>query len=106
VKRRLIAAPFMLAIASTALAQVGEPSPGRTLAAACANCHGTGGHAVSGMPVLAAMPETRLIQFMREFKSGVRPATVMQQIAKGYTDEQLKSLAAFFAGQSAAGRSR
>jgi cytochrome c553 len=34
---------------------------------------------------------------MQAFKAGTRPATVMHQIAKGYSDEQIKAIAAWFA---------
>jgi cytochrome c553 len=36
---------------------------------------------------------------MKDFKSGARPATVMHQHAKGYSDEQIEMLAKFFAAQ-------
>ena len=35
-----------------------------------------------------------------DYKSGELPATIMHQIAKGYTDEQIKLVAAFFAAQT------
>jgi cytochrome c553 len=38
---------------------------------------------------------------MRDFKTGVRPATIMHQLAKGYTDEQIEALAAYFSAQKA-----
>jgi cytochrome c553 len=36
---------------------------------------------------------------MRAFRDGSRPATVMHQIAKGYTDAQIDAMAAWFAAQ-------
>ena len=36
---------------------------------------------------------------MKEFKSGARPATLMHQLAKGYSDEQIEAIAAYFAAQ-------
>ena len=38
---------------------------------------------------------------MKEFKQGTKPATVMTQLAKGYTDEQIEVLAGWFAAQKA-----
>jgi cytochrome c553 len=38
---------------------------------------------------------------MAAYKSGALAATVMHQIAKGYTDEQIRQLAAYFAAQPA-----
>jgi cytochrome subunit of sulfide dehydrogenase len=71
----------------------------RNLAASCANCHGPGGQARGEMPVLAGMPADRLLTSIAEFKSGARPATVMHQIARGYTDQQMQLIAGYFAAQ-------
>jgi len=49
---------------------------------------------------LAGMPAERLITTFNAYKSGALPATIMHQIAKGYTDEQLKAIAAYFAVQA------
>lgn len=69
----------------------------RSLAASCAACHGTQGMAQSGMPSLAGMGKEALLQKMLAFKTGKQPdATLMPQIAKGYSDEQLAALAAYF----------
>ncbi|MDE2049206.1 MAG: c-type cytochrome [Betaproteobacteria bacterium] len=71
------------------------------LAANCAACHGTDGHAAPGsaLPGLAGMPAEALIKAMAEFKAGTRPATLMHQIAKGYSDAQIAQLAGYFAAQ-------
>ena len=74
----------------------------RSLAATCAQCHGTAGHAVEGaaIPGLAGLPAGYLVEQMKAFKSGARTATVMQQLAKGYSDAQIEQLAAYFAAQN------
>ena len=74
---------------------------GRYLAANCASCHGTAGVATSTMPRLAGMPKDIFIKSMAEFRDGKRSATIMHQLAKGYSDEQIALMAAFFASQSA-----
>jgi cytochrome subunit of sulfide dehydrogenase len=75
---------------------------GRSLAATCANCHGTNGQARGDtVAALAGMPAERLITTLNAYKTGALPATIMHQIAKGYTDDQVKALAAFFAAQPA-----
>jgi sulfide dehydrogenase cytochrome subunit len=73
----------------------------RSLAATCASCHGTDGHAVdaSAVPGLAGLPASALVDRLKAYKSGSVPSTVMQQIAKGYSDEQIEQLAAYFAAQ-------
>jgi sulfide dehydrogenase cytochrome subunit len=89
------------ALAPVAWAQSADPNLGRNLAAACANCHGTNGASVQVMPVLAGQQKAFLAQQMQDFKAGRRPATIMHQIAKGYSDEQIEALAAYFSAQKA-----
>jgi cytochrome c553 len=88
-------------LAVPALAQGADPNLGRNLAAACANCHGTNGVSLRGMPSLAGQQRAYLVQQMQDFKTGKRPATIMHQLAKGYTDEQIEELAAYFSVQKA-----
>ena len=73
----------------------------RSLAASCAQCHGTEGRVAAGsiVPGLAGRPEADTVQQLLAFKAGSRPATVMSQLAKGYSDEQVRRLAAYFAAQ-------
>ena len=80
-------------------AQTADQLYKRGLAATCANCHGTNGKVVSGSPVigLAGLPADYIVSQMKAFKSGARPATVMHQLSKGYSDEQIEQLAAYFA---------
>ena len=71
----------------------------RSLAASCANCHGTDGRTVSGSPVasLAGMDKIYFIAQMNAFKAGTQPATVMHQLSKGFNDAQVEALASYFA---------
>lgn len=71
----------------------------RSQAAACTNCHGPSGRAPAGstIPALAGRPQAELVAQMQAFKAGTRPATVMHQIAKGYSDDQIAAIAAWFA---------
>ncbi len=73
----------------------------RSLAATCANCHGTNGVAVQGSAVvsLAGVPKDYIIAQMKAFKDGSRPATIMHQLSKGYSDAQIEQIAAYFAVQ-------
>ena len=74
----------------------------KSLAATCANCHGTNGKSIkdAALPALAGMQSAAIIEQMQAFKSGSRSATIMHQIAKGYTDDQIKLLANYFAAQN------
>lgn len=96
---------FFVAIvlgASLAAAQPAQPQLARSLAATCANCHGTNGASAGGTASLAGMPSADLVASMQAFKAGTRSATIMHQLAKGYTDEQIALLAGWFAAQKAA----
>ena len=84
-----------------ALAQ--DSTAGRSLAANCFTCHGTNGNSAGGVPPsLAGRDRAELFQTMKDFQSGSRPATIMHQHAKGYTDAQLQLIAAYFAAQQPA----
>jgi len=95
--RALLLALLTLASASASAQDV----QARNLAAGCAICHGTEGRVPANAPVvpLAGLPREHIATQMRAFRDGKRPATVMHQIAKGYTDPQIDALAAWFAAQ-------
>ena len=94
-------AAFLLSgvAASTALAQDAATLNLRSLAATCANCHGTDGRTTDGsaIPALAGMPRDYMITQIKSFKDGSRSATVMHQLSKGFTDQQIESVASYFA---------
>lgn len=85
-------------LTATPLAALADEA-GSALAATCAMCHGTSGHSVGGNVPLAGMPKDEMVSKFKAFRSGAMQATVMDQIAKGYSDAQLEQLAAFFAAQ-------
>ena len=98
---KALAAALPLALCLPAAAQDSTALRTSALAATCANCHGTVGRAVDGaaVPGLAGLPSTYIVEQMKAFKAGTRPATVMHQLAKGYSDAQIDQLAAYFAVQ-------
>lgn len=71
------------------------------LAANCANCHGTAGQSPGAMPGLAGLARNYFVRQMQDFRDGRRTATVMHQLAKGYTDEQFEAMAEYFSRQKA-----
>ncbi len=95
---RLFAA---LLLTTAGLAQAQDANLGRNLAATCANCHGTNGQARGDSKSLAGVSAEKITAAIADFKSGAQPATIMHQISKGYTDEQIKLIAAYFAAQPA-----
>ena len=84
-----------------ASAQSPYPNAGRDLAASCAICHGTSGVNAGGMPNLAGQPKDYLVRQLHDFRDGKRPATIMHQIAKGLTEDQIEAVAAYYAAQKA-----
>ena len=95
VRTLLLAAAAMLP-ASAALA---GPS-GQALAFTCAGCHGTDGSSVGpSSPSIAAMDPDSFIDAMQAYKADKRNSTIMNRIAKGYSDEQIEAMAWFFAKQ-------
>ncbi len=95
------AAACIILLGASTLVQAQDPNLARNLAATCANCHGSNGQARGDMKPLAGMAAERIVAMLADYKSGTQPATIMHQISKGYTDEQLKLVAAYFAAQPA-----
>ena len=93
---KLLAATVLGLGALGAQAQVSQI---KVWAAACANCHGTDGRAQPGMESLAGKDKDEMLQKLLDFKNGRKPATLMHQLSKGYTDEQLAEISAYFAAQ-------
>ena len=88
-----------VALLGSSAAEAGVANAGM-LANTCAGCHGTNG--VSGgpaMPSIAGMPSPYLQEIMADYKSGKRPSTIMGRLAKGYSVEETKLMADFFAKQ-------
>mgnify|MGYP003843996293 CR=1 FL=1 len=88
-----------LMAASFGAAAQTAPEHVRSWAAGCANCHGTDGRAEPGMISLAGTNKDDLVKKMQDYKTGRVPATVMHQLAKGYSDAQIVAIAAYFAAQ-------
>jgi cytochrome c553 len=96
-------APHALAVLAclAALPAHASDQAGRSLAGTCTGCHGPNGASVGGIPAINGMDAARMVELMQAFRDGRREATVMHQHAKGYTDEQIRAVAAWFAAQKA-----
>ena len=104
IKPLTILAASLLGLAGSAYAQADAGKEAlyvKSLAATCANCHGTNGRAVEGSSVvsIAGLDKAYLVTQMKAFKAGTRPATIMHQLSKGYSDTQIETLATYFAAQ-------
>ncbi len=94
-------AGFALVLAAACPAAAADKDVGRDVAANCANCHGTDGRSRGTVPSLAGRDKSELIRQMREFRDATRRSSIMQQLARGYTDAEIEAAAAYFAAQKA-----
>jgi cytochrome c553 len=94
--RLLVAAAIGFASIAAAAMTAAEPPPG---AAACTGCHPVSARVTSPVPRLAGLDRNAMITAMQDFRAGRRPATVMDRIAKGFTDEEIQAIAAWYAAQ-------
>lgn len=112
-RRSAPAAAILAAVLGAASVSAQQPAPAfaasnltekgvRSMVASCAACHGTNGAPTQGSLVgaLAGRSKNDLVQVMAQYKAGQRPATVMHQIAKGYSDAEIAAMADYFSKQA------
>ncbi|MCB1864717.1 MAG: c-type cytochrome [Chromatiales bacterium] len=91
----------ILAAALLGVSQAALADPAATVVSApCAGCHGTYGDSAGDAPVIAGQSEMYLVSTMTAYRDGTRYATIMDRIAKGYDDAQIKAMSGFFAAQT------
>src|SRR5262245_3629893 len=90
-----LAAFVVLCVSATSAPAIDVPPPG---AAACSGCHPTG-RVDTPVTRLGGRAPADIITAMQEFRSGQRPATVMDRIAKGFSDDEITAIAAWYAKQ-------
>ena len=93
VKRLAVA----IGVVSIAAAMASAEPP--TGASACTGCHPTSSRVASPVVRLNGLDRATIVKAVREFRSGQRVATVMDRIAKGFTDEEIEAIAAWYATQ-------
>lgn len=76
-----------------------EPHPrGQLLSLSCTSCHGPDGKSVGVMPKIYGKDTAYLEEQLLRYKKGEGNPTVMDRIAKGYSDEEIKLIAEYFGG--------
>jgi cytochrome subunit of sulfide dehydrogenase len=95
VRRVAAAALGFVSIAAAAVASA-EPPAG---AVSCSGCHPSSARVTSPVPRLNGLDQARIIKAMEDFRSGNRPATIMDRISKGFTDAEIQAIAAWYASQ-------
>jgi cytochrome c553 len=103
-----IVALFLNMSVSVAFAETSAPTPeknvvektAQTVQTVCAACHGADGNsAIALNPKLAGQHPEYLLKQLINFKEGKRANAVMAGMVANLTPDDMKSLAAYFAGQ-------
>jgi sulfide dehydrogenase cytochrome subunit len=68
-------------------------------ALSCSGCHPATANVATPVARLAGQDAAAIVAAMQAFRSGGRSATVMDRIAKGFSDDEIKSIAAWYAAQ-------
>jgi cytochrome c553 len=95
-QRTAIATAALLLCTATAWAAGPEAPAG---AASCSGCHATGAKVDSAIPRLIGRSAADITAQMQAFKTGQKPATVMDRLAKGFSDEEIQAIAEWYAQQ-------
>jgi cytochrome c553 len=91
-----VAAAIGVALVAAAAVASAEPPAG---AASCSGCHPASARVASPVPRLAGLDRAVIVRAMQDFRSGQRAGTVMDRIARGFTDEEIQAIAAWLAAQ-------
>jgi sulfide dehydrogenase cytochrome subunit len=99
--RILIGTAIMLVSAGFAWAQPAGPSPGAAPPGAnsCSGCHPARSGVETSVPRLQGRKAAEVVEMMQAFRSGQRPSTVMDRIAKGFSDTETQAIAAWYESQ-------
>jgi len=93
---RFVFAAVLAALVSISGALADEPPAG---ASSCSGCHAVNAAAETPVPPIRGRTADEIMTAMAAFRAGKQPATVMDRIAKGFTDDELKPIAAWLAQQ-------
>jgi cytochrome c553 len=85
------------AVFTGALADGGDVGHGGTLALRCTMCHGARGVSASDVPNLAGQYAEVTFKQLVDYKNGQRHHTLMQALAAGLSDQDIRDLSAFYA---------
>ena len=93
-RRAFVAGTLLCAVIAPAAAA--EAPPG---AASCSGCHAANPGVDTPVARLAGQDPAAMVAAMQAYRSGQRPATVMDRIAKGFSDDEIKAIAAWYGAQ-------
>ena len=90
------AGALLLPLVFSVVAAAAEPPPG---ASSCSGCHAVGAKVETPVPRILGRQPAEIIAAMLAFQSGERPSTVMERIAKGFSEDEIRAIAAWLAAQ-------
>jgi cytochrome subunit of sulfide dehydrogenase len=94
--RSVLAVGIGFAAMTAAVVASAEPPAG---AASCSGCHPASTRVTSAVPRLAGLDQAAIVKALQDFRAGTRAGTVMDRIAKGFTDAEIQAIAAWYAAQ-------
>ncbi len=94
----LLAAAAVLALTFAAPGRA-EMASGAVLAGTCFSCHGPDGRSAGAMPAIAGKSAAYIAAKLAAFKSGAAEATVMNRIARGFSEAEIEAVAKYLAAR-------
>jgi sulfide dehydrogenase cytochrome subunit len=93
---RVLGSVLMLLASADSASAIDVPPAGAT---GCSGCHPMTRWTGSPVPRLTGRRPAEIVTAMQEFRAGKRPGTIMDRIARGFTDDEIKAIAAWYAAQ-------
>jgi sulfide dehydrogenase cytochrome subunit len=90
-RARIVVSLIGCAVAVPAVAAA--PPPGAT---SCSGCHAAAPGTTTAIPPLRDLTAAQIESALLAYKSGGRTPTVMDRIAKGFSDQEIADLATWF----------
>ena len=90
-------AAFIVTLLAAGVAAAQDSPLGQALVQTCYVCHGPQGRSAEAVPPLMRGQKEFVVRQMVEFKTDRRPGTIMNRVAKGYSDEQIAAIAEYLA---------
>ncbi len=87
---------IVFALSAPGIGSAADAPPGAT---SCSGCHAANARVDTPVPPLVGRPAADIAKEMVAFKSGERRGTIMDRIAKGFSDDEIQSIATWYAGQ-------
>ena len=96
---RFMIAAAILCLLRFAPATAAGPADAPPGALSCSGCHATSSSVKTDVPRLIGRDPAAIVTAMQGFRAGTTPATVMERIAKGFSDDEIKAIAAWYGTQ-------